>query len=295
VQLRISVVVPSYNQGRFLGAALESLLRQDYPELEILLMDGGSCDETKSVIERYRHRLTFWRSHPDLGQAAAINEGFTRATGDVFCWLNSDDLQMAGTLSVVNERLRAYAQKPVVLYGGCEVFREGSRWREIRSAVPFDFRRLQITDFIDQPSAYWTRSAWQLVGPLDATLRYAFDWDWFLRAGRICDFIPFDGCLSRYRVHADHKSKIGGRERWREMVDVVRRHSPADIQRHYDFLSRHAVAHAVLNGRMRAALALRKVLPMSTSEFLATALMPPFWLLPAGIYRHTLWEISGIR
>ena len=126
---RISVVVPSYNQARFLAATLESLLEQEYPNLEILLMDGGSSDETPEVIGRFKDRLAFWRSHPDRGQTAAINEGFARATGDVLCWLNSDDLHLPRTLQTVAERFRDRSGDPRIIYGGCEVFRDGTKWR----------------------------------------------------------------------------------------------------------------------------------------------------------------------
>ncbi len=292
---RISVVVPSYNQGRFVAATLESLFSQGYPGLEVIFLDAGSTDETAEAIAPYCDRFTFWRSGPDRGQAAAINEGLARATGDILCWLNSDDLHFPDSLQTVAERLGPHCGTPAVLYGSCEVFRDGTAWREVRPAVPFSRARLQITDFIDQPSSFWTREAWEAAGPLDEGLWYAFDWDWFLRAASVCRFLPCDQLLSRYRVHPSHKSKTGGDRRWQELLEVVRRHAPDDVQKHYEHLSRHRLTRAVLNGRMRAALTLRRLFPPSTSDLFATALLPPFWFLPRGIHRGVLWEISGIR
>jgi glycosyltransferase involved in cell wall biosynthesis len=104
--LKISVVVPSYNQGKFLEQTLSSVLRQPGCDPEILLMDAGSGDETIDVIRRFEPNLAFWRSHADAGQAAAINEGFVRATGDVLCWLNSDDLHLPHTLQTVLRSFR---------------------------------------------------------------------------------------------------------------------------------------------------------------------------------------------
>jgi glycosyltransferase involved in cell wall biosynthesis len=296
VLTRISVVVPSYNQGRFLAATLESLLEQNYPDLEILLLDGGSNDETPQVIGRFRNRLAFWRSHPDQGQAAAINEGFARATGDVLCWLNSDDLHLPCTLQTVAERLHGRSNDARIIYGGCEVFRNDTGWRELRPALPFAVGRLQVTDFIDQPSAFWTRKAWELAGPLDESLHYAFDWDWFLRAAAAgAGFEAVPVTLSRYRIHAAHKSATGGDRRRRELLEVVRRHSPPDIVSHYEWLERHAVARWWLNKRMRLAQGLSRFAGPKAAGVLADLCAPPFWPIRSPLRREVFWEISGIR
>jgi GT2 family glycosyltransferase len=293
---RISVIIPSYNQGRFLSATLQSLVEQAYPRLEILLLDAGSSDETLAVIARYQDRLTFWRSGPDRGQASAINEGFERAAGDIFCWLNSDDLHVPATLRVVSEQLGRHLSAPTILYGGCEVFRDGTAWHEVRPAVPFDRVRLQTTDFIDQPSAFWTRRAWELVGPLDESLHYTFDWDWFLRAATAgVQFVPVPVTLSRYRIHSTHKSGTGGSRRWRELLEVVRRHSSPEIVAHYEWLDRHPVAHWWLNKRMRLAQNLSRIIGAKAAGALADLCAPAFWQTGHSLRRETFWEISGIR
>src|SRR5437763_5478849 len=115
--MRISVVTPSFNQGRYLEECLLSVLGQGYPDLEYLVMDGGSTDESFEVIERHERNLAFWVSEPDEGQAAAINRGFEKASGDVLCWLNSDDLYLPGTLAHVASRLEPGA--PQLLLGNC--------------------------------------------------------------------------------------------------------------------------------------------------------------------------------
>src|SRR5260221_8792042 len=221
----ISIVTPSFNQGKFLAATLESVLGQGYPALEYLVMDGGSEDNSIEVIKQRESELRSWRSGPDRGQAAAINEGFSRCSGVILGWLNSDDLYNPGTLSEVAAILGETADQPVVMYGGCELFHHAKRSGEVRPAVPFDPELLRVTDYLDQPSVFWTRAAWELVGPLDESLHYAFDWDWFLRAARSCQFICSVKWLSQYRIHSEHKSGTGGAERWRELVEVVGRHS----------------------------------------------------------------------
>ena len=278
-----------------MGDTLESVLAQKYPSLEYLVMDGGSTDESVAVIRAREKELTFWRSEPDHGQAEAINQGFERANGVILGWLNSDDLYRDDTLRVVADELGGCEDEAVVFYGGCELFQDEGGASEPRPSVPFDQARLQITDFIDQPSVFFTRTAWQRVGPLDESLHYAFDWEWFLRAAKCCRFQRYDRVLSRYRIHRQHKTGSGGLRRWEEMSEVVRRHSPDDVVRHYQYLLACPDARWWLNKRMRFAQLFARFLPDSISETLGTLCAPPFWSVPPGISRTMLWEISGIR
>ncbi len=288
------MITPSYNYGQFIEETMRSVLEQGYPNLEFSVFDGGSTDRTVEILKKYSTRLSFWRSGKDKGQAAAINEGFRRATGDILCWLNSDDLHFGNTLSTVADLLGPYLGQPVVLYGGCEVFDDRTHKREVRPAALFSQELLETVDFLDQPSVFWTRKAWEIVGPLDESFRYGFDWEWFLRAGKNCRFTATDALLSRYRIHGQHKSGTGGKNRWLELLAVVRRHSSPVVVDHYEFLARRSTARWWLNKRMRLFLALKGVLH-GLAVPVATLLSPPFWFLPTGIQRKTLWQISGIR
>jgi glycosyltransferase involved in cell wall biosynthesis len=291
----ISIVTPSFNQARFLGQTLDSVLTQSYPNLECLVMDGGSTDDSVAVIRAREKQLAFWRSEPDNGQPEAINQGFQRAKGAILGWLNSDDLYLNDTLQTAANELAGSVDDPVVLYGGCELFQDPGDRTELRPAVPFDEKRLQITDFIDQPSVFLTRAAWERVGPLDESLHYAFDWEWFLRAAKCCRFQRCEKILSRYRIHRQHKTGTGGLRRWEEMSEVVRRHSPDMVVAHYQYLLACPDARWWLNKRMRLAQIFRRVLPHSAGGVLGTICAPPFWVLPPTISRALLWEISGIR
>jgi len=291
---RVSVITPSYNQGRFIEETIRSVTRQRYPNLEFSVFDGGSTDGTVDILKRHSAELSFWRSEKDGGQAAAINEGFRRATGEILCWLNSDDLHLAKTLSIVADALRESIDQPVIFYGGCELFDDRTRKVEMRPALVFDPVLLETVDFFDQPSVFWTRKAWDAVGPLDEKLHFGFDWEWLLRAAKICRFIRSDAVLSRYRIHSGHKSGTGGARRWVELCDVVRRHSPPVVISHYEFLRRNDAARWWLNKRMRLFLCMEKVLH-GFSDPVANLLSPPFWFLPSGIQRNVLWQISGIR
>ena len=291
----ISIVTPSFNQGEFLAETLDSVLGQNYGNLQYIVMDGGSTDASPEIIRRSERRLAYWQSAPDRGQADAINRGFEKATGTILGWLNSDDLYLSDTLSSVATILGDSTNDAVVLYGGCELFHDGSRRRDVRPSVPFDELRLQTADFLDQPSVFFTRTAWERVGPLDGSLHYAFDWDWFLRAAKFCRFIRCDHVLSRYRIHRKHKTGTGGLGRWEEMSEVVRRYAPDSVVRHYQYLLACPDARWWLNKRMRLAQLFNRLVPANAAGALATLCSPPFWMLPDGITRSVLWEISGIR
>jgi glycosyltransferase involved in cell wall biosynthesis len=294
MRARFSVITPSYNQGRFIEQTILSVLEQSYPDLEYMVLDGGSQDGTVQILEKYGARLAFWRSGKDNGQAAAINEGFRRSSGNILCWLNSDDLYSPGTLQSVAALFSGRLDDPLVVYGGCEMFSDRTGAKEVRPAVPFDAAELAIADFLDQPSVFWTRKAWEIAGPLDESLHYGFDWEWFLRASKVCRFMPVDQTLSRYRIHASHKSGTGGKKRWLELLRIVQTHSPPEVVQCYEYLLANDAARWWLNKRMRIEQILRGVAP-DTSARLADLISPPFWSVPKGISRQMLWKISGIR
>lgn len=213
---RITVVMPSFNQARYLERAIRSILDQAYPDLELFVMDGGSTDGSAEIIKRHAGALAFWRSEPDAGQAAAIMEGWDRATGEVLAWLNSDDFYLPGTLEIVGRR---FADEPDLglLYGASErVDADGVRLGYV--GRPFS-RLLMIAshDIIPQPSAFIRASVARSIGGLDPSLDYALDYDLFLRASRVTQPVFTARPLSGMTMHAESKTSTGsepmGRER----------------------------------------------------------------------------------
>jgi len=230
---RITVVTPSLNQGRFLEETILSVLGQQYPNLEYIIMDGGSTDGSVEIIRKYQQHLAWWVSEDDGGQAAAINTAFARASGDILAWLNSDDMYLPGTLSHIAPRLDP--QKPELLFGNCLHFVQdssiafGSHVRQSHEETD-----LTLTDYLIQPSTFWTRKAWQQTGALDESLDFAFDWEWFLRALTAgVAFLPEDKYLSVYRIHKDHKTGTGGERRRKELATVYGRHAGARYEHLY--------------------------------------------------------------
>jgi glycosyltransferase involved in cell wall biosynthesis len=246
VTARISVVVPTFNQGRFLAQCLASIVGQGYPNLELIVMDGGSTDSTADVIRRFSGAIRYHRSAPDGGQAQAINEGFRHASGDILTWLNSDDMYMPETFQRVAAEFPDL-QQPDLLYGGCLHFSEDGAASRMYRAAPFDALQLTYYDYIVQPSAFWTRRLWEMAGPLDETLHYVLDWDWFIRASRLTPFRPLRDVLSIYRLHESQKTLSGGDRRAREVLRVVEKYAPPDMISAYRDVYEH------LPGLQRAA------------------------------------------
>jgi len=287
---RISVVTPSFRQAQFLETTILSVLGQCYPNLEYIIMDGGSDDGSVAIIERYTSQLAYWQSTRDKGQADAINQGFARATGEILCWLNSDDFFLPGTLRNIGRKLGALSGKPALLFGSCMYFREADGSARILRARRHEPEILRETDYIYQPSSFWTRTLWERNGSLDTDLHFGFDWDWYIRATAHCDFIVHEGILSAYRRHAAHKSGSGGETRRNEILRVVRRHgSEAQIRtyeyaaaRYEDFDRREKLANELRNWRIPYA-------PQVAALF-----APSLWLRPQGMSRETLRRCLGM-
>ena len=216
----ISVVIPSFNQGHYLEETLLSVIGQHYPNLEILVIDGGSTDATIGIIEKYSKYIVYWHSRKDQGQSDAINQGMRLSTGEILCWLNSDDLLLPGALNKVAACLGDSSQ-PKLMYGGCLRFMQGTNYTYGRLPEPFDQERLTYYNYIDQPSVFWTRALWERVGVLDEAYHYVMDWDWWLRASQVCQFLTVPEYLSIFRLHATHKSGTGGLKRRAEILRLV--------------------------------------------------------------------------
>lgn len=223
---RISVVTPSYNQGRFIEQTILSVIGQQYPDLEYIIVDGGSTDNSAEIIRRYEKHVSWWVSEPDKGQSNAINKGFSRATGEILCWLNSDDYYLPGTLHKVNQVLNTDA--PGLLYGNCihlnEItgFTHGSYFDPMK---PWDINQ---GDYITQPSSFWTSTAWAKTGALREDLHFGFDWEWYARANAAgVRFIGLPDYFSVYRLHGDQKSQPENPRRFKELLQLERQLNPA--------------------------------------------------------------------
>ncbi|HBI00613.1 MAG TPA: glycosyltransferase family 2 protein [Flavobacteriales bacterium] len=231
--MKVTVVIPSYNQGHFIEETILSLKAQGVSDLEVLLLDGGSTDNTLKVIERHNKVFKTIISEKDNGQADAINRGFKMATGDILCWLNSDDYLMPRTLEKVLEIFRTRGNGMVI--GNAMHFYQGSsRIRGSEVCERHGKYDIRLVDYLIQPSTFWTRDVWERTGTLDENLSYVFDWDWFIRAIRSgISVFPVYDYLSAYRIHSEHKSGTGGNKRLQEISDIYAKYSGDSFSKAY--------------------------------------------------------------
>jgi glycosyltransferase involved in cell wall biosynthesis len=214
--------MPSFNQGQFIEQTILSVISQQYPNLEFIVLDAGSSDNTVEIIRKYQSHITYWRSQADNGQAAAINEGFSRATGTIFCWINSDDMYIPGIFRKIAGYLTEQ-NTPKIVFGNSIHFNSESG-KARGSSVSRNHSRYQLSlcDYVIQPSSFWNRSAWDITGHLNENMHFAFDWDWFIRAKQAgVDFVPVEEYLSLYRIHPQHKSGNGANKRIEELKTII--------------------------------------------------------------------------
>jgi len=225
----VTVVTPSYNQGCFIRATIESVLRQDYPCIEYIIMDGGSTDETASVVKEYASRLTFV-SEKDRGQSHAINKGFQRGRGEIVAWLNSDDVFLDGAIARAVCAFREHPRAGAVYGEGYFMDRAGNLTRRFPHTQPFNLWRLaNVSDYILQQTVFFRKSVVEEMGYLVEDLHYAMDWDILIKVAKkypLHYVSAYMGCLREY---GDTKTFTGGKQRIREIRRVLRSHTGSSV------------------------------------------------------------------
>lgn len=225
--MKISVVTPSFNQGVFIEHTINSVLSQDSVDLEYIVVDGVSTDGTQEILERYRCRLSQLIIEPDRGQADALRKGFGVATGDVLCYLNSDDVFLPGALQKV---VLAFQKHPDVdvIYGN-RLFID-AKGKITRSWIlpPHSDYLMSRWDFIPQENCFWRREAMSRVGGIDPSYQFAMDYDLFTRMMKDSRFRHVHDFFAAFRVHRDAKTSrlydtVG-------LEEVARVRSDRDIQ-----------------------------------------------------------------
>ncbi|GAB4542647.1 MAG: hypothetical protein Fur0020_12080 [Thermodesulfovibrionia bacterium] len=222
----VSIITPSFNHGRFIEETIKSVLSQDYPNIEYIVVDGGSNDNTIEVLEKYSDRIRYI-SEPDEGQADAINKGIQMTSGELIAWLNSDDTYNPGTITRVVERFLFYPEL-VMLYGDAHYIDENGNTIGVYPSKPFDLHQLAHECFICQPTTFLRRDALNKIGLLDTGLHTCMDYDLWIRIGRRFsnDYIHYlkGEFLANSRMYPQNKT-LGMREKvYEEVIKTVKRH-----------------------------------------------------------------------
>jgi glycosyltransferase involved in cell wall biosynthesis len=222
----ITIVTPSFNQARFLETAIRSVLLQDYPRLEYMVIDGGSGDGSLEILRKYSNRLSHWVSEPDRGQSHAINKGFARATGDVFAWLNSDDVLEPGALHAVGRRFEASPESSW-LVGHCRIIDEAGTTLGLDEARYGGRARVQRfwdkqASFLPQPSSFWRKAIVPGRDLVREDLRYGMDYELWTRLLLAHEPTIVPQVLASYRQHGDTKTASERPRFIRELVSISR-------------------------------------------------------------------------
>ena len=255
---KITVITPSYNQGQFLEETILSVLNQGYPNLEYFVFDGGSNDASVEVIRKYEDKIDYWESVKDKGQSDAINKGFRKATGDIICWLNSDDLFMPNVLLQIGQ---LFLNKDIEFVFGKSyyLFEESKRMMKNNTTDLSNDFKITDCDFIVQPSTFWRKELLDKVGLLDENLHYSFDWYFFIKMIEASKQITkSDEFYSIYRIHGDHKSSSAGQKRIEEIAKIYKIYHNEEV----------ANAYKRINGSPKKIL-LRRILKRSPKFILA--------------------------
>ena len=246
----VSIVTPSFNQGSFIARTINSVLTQDYPAIEYLVLDGASQDETVEVLRSYGERLR-WISEPDSGQSAAINKGWQMVSGEILAWLNSDDLLRPGAIAAVAATFQQHPETMLV-YGDGDYIDENGKLIGSYATQPYDYATLlkSATNFIPQPAMFIRRAALEQVGWLDEKLHYVMDYALCLKIGARWPVQYIPQPLAALRLHLAAKSLRAIANFGPEVVSVIEEMFasgalPAHLQNHR--------AEALNNARLYAA------------------------------------------
>lgn len=226
---RISVITPSYNQGRFIKETIDSVLSQNYPNLEYWIIDGGSTDETVTLLKSYGKKI-HWISEKDKGQANGINKGMKRATGEIVTYLNSDDVFLPNALNTIADFFFTHPEAQwvsgdyfIIDEVGNKIQSYVARYKTLLRESP-TLSKLSIANYVIQPSTFWRRDLLKKIGLFDESLRYCMDYDYWMRVMQKYPLYTLDNHFSLFRIHTSSKGGVQYKNQFDEEHEVMKRY-----------------------------------------------------------------------
>jgi glycosyltransferase involved in cell wall biosynthesis len=217
----VSIITPSFNQAQYLEETIKSVLEQDYPRIEYIIMDGGSTDGSVDIIKKHEVGIKAWVSEQDQGQTDAINKGFNRASGDILAWLNSDDTYHP---KAVGEAVKCLMEHPDVamVYADCNFIDEQGRVIGKFASRQTDYQKLRRGyAHIPQQTMFFRAKYWKEVGPLDPSFYFAMDYDLWVRIAKRAPIKYVSGkTWANFRIHTSSKTNVNDERGWKEMLRV---------------------------------------------------------------------------
>jgi glycosyltransferase involved in cell wall biosynthesis len=219
----VSIITPSYNQGHYLPQTIQSVLSQDYPNLEYIIVDGGSTDNSVEVIKQYTDHFAWWVSERDKGHADALNKGFAKATGEILAWLNSDDTFQPGAIREAVDYLVSHPTVSMV-YSDANLIDATGKYIGRFPARQTDYSRmLNGSVNIPQATTFFWAHLWKQVGPLDLSLKYSFDYDLWVRLAKIGPIVYVPRTWANFRLHEAGKTVYLDDRCYPDMIRVSQR------------------------------------------------------------------------
>ena len=202
---RVSIVTPSFNQAQFIEKTILSVINQDYPDIEYIIIDGGSTDGSQEIIKKYEDKIAYWVSEKDNGQSDAINKGFRRCTGEYVAWINSDDLYVEGAVSRIVKFFTGHLDADMV-HGNIDFIDVHGKLMENVPTGDFTLPELLLTNRISQPSVFFKRKIFDDIGYLDEAFHYVMDYDFWIRVAVKHNVRHVGSTIAQFRLHGESKT-----------------------------------------------------------------------------------------
>jgi glycosyltransferase involved in cell wall biosynthesis len=220
---KVSIIMPSFNQGQFLESSIHSVLEQDYPNIEYIIVDGGSKDNSLEIIKKYKDHLAWWASEKDKGHADALNKGFSHATGEILAWLNSDDIYFP---NAVSEAVSILTNHPDVgmVYGDADLIDDSGVTVGKFASKQTSYRQmLRGSVHIPQATTFIRADVWRQVGPLDLSLFFSFDYDLWVKIAKVSKVLYVPKRWAKFRIHGAGKTIVNDDRCYPDMLRVLER------------------------------------------------------------------------
>jgi glycosyltransferase involved in cell wall biosynthesis len=233
MKMKLSIVTPSYNQGEFIEQTITSVLMQKINELEYIIIDGGSNDNTIEILKKYDKYLTYWISEPDSGQTNAINKGLKISTGEIVAYICSDDYYDSNVFDLVISIFKNNKDIDII-YGGCTFIDEFSKTLRIKKVDKYSNTKLLVKNIIWQPTVFMRRNVIDSCGYFDEKLNFAMDYEYWLRAAKNkCNFYSVDKNLAFYRWHKNSKTVSLEKPHLREAYEVSKNYGGGGVYSYF--------------------------------------------------------------